>query len=71
MLGLELAEKIPAFASSDKSAAIQFTNRLHAFGVLTIPAGTQVIRLLPPLNLKPQEAGEGISIIEDVVKSLT
>jgi acetylornithine/N-succinyldiaminopimelate aminotransferase len=70
MLGLELAEKIPAFSSSDKSAAVQFTNRMHAAGVLVIPAGTQVIRLLPPLNLKPQEAGEGISIIEDVVKSL-
>ena len=70
MLGLELAEKIPAFASSDKPAAIQMTNRLHQSGVLVIPAGTQVIRLLPPLNLKPQEAGEGISKIEEVVKSL-
>ena len=70
MLGLELAEKIPAFAASEKSAAIQFTNRLHAAGVLVIPAGTQVIRLLPPLNLKPQEAGEGISKIEEVVKLL-
>ena len=70
MLGLELAEKIPAFASSDKSPAIQFVNRLHAAGVLTIPAGTHVIRLLPPLNLKPQEAGEGIAIIEEIVKSL-
>jgi acetylornithine/N-succinyldiaminopimelate aminotransferase len=70
MLGLELAEKIPAFASSDKSAAIQMTNRLQQAGVLVIPAGTQVIRLLPPLNLKPQEAGEGIAKIEEVIKSL-
>ena len=70
MLGLELAEKIPAFASSDKSPAIQFVNRLHAAGVLTIPAGTHVIRLLPPLNLKPQEAGEGIAVIGEIVKSL-
>jgi acetylornithine/succinyldiaminopimelate/putrescine aminotransferase len=37
---------------------------------LTVPAGTQIIRLLPPLNLKPAEAGEGISKIEEVVKSL-
>jgi acetylornithine/N-succinyldiaminopimelate aminotransferase len=72
MLGLELVEKekIPAFASSDKTAAIQFTNRLHEAGVLVIPAGMQVIRLLPPLNLKPQEAGEGVSKIEEIVKSL-
>ena len=70
MLGLELREKIPAFAVSEKSAAIQFTNRMQAAGVLVIPAGTQIIRLLPPLNLKPQEAGEGIAKIEEVVKSL-
>jgi len=70
MLGLELAEKIPAFAAGDKTAAVQFVNRLHQAGVLTIPAGTQIVRLLPPLNLKPQEAGEGISRIEEVVKSL-
>jgi acetylornithine/N-succinyldiaminopimelate aminotransferase len=70
MLGLELVEKIPGFASSDKPAAVQFVNRLHLAGVLTIPAGTQIVRLLPPLNLKPQEAGEGIGKIEEVVKSL-
>jgi acetylornithine aminotransferase/acetylornithine/N-succinyldiaminopimelate aminotransferase len=70
MLGIELAENIPAFAGSDKTAAVQFVNRLHAAGVLAIPAGTQIVRLLPPLNLKPQEAGEGISIIEQIVKSL-
>jgi acetylornithine aminotransferase/acetylornithine/N-succinyldiaminopimelate aminotransferase len=70
MLGLELAEKISAFAASDMPAAVQFVNRLHAAGVMTIPAGTHVIRLLPPLNLKPQEAGEGISKIEEAVKAL-
>ena len=72
MLGLEFVEKekIPALASSDKPVAIQLTNRLHQAGVLVIPAGTQVIRLLPPLNLKPQEAGEGIAKIEEVIKSL-
>jgi acetylornithine/N-succinyldiaminopimelate aminotransferase len=70
ILGLELAEKIPAFAASEKTPAIQFTNRLQAAGLLVVPAGYQIVRLLPPLNLKPQEAGEGISLIEQVVKSL-
>ena len=72
MLGLEFVEKekIPALAASDKPVSIQMTNRLQQAGVLVIPAGTQVIRLLPPLNLKPQEAGEGIAKIEEVVKSL-
>jgi acetylornithine/N-succinyldiaminopimelate aminotransferase len=70
MLGIELAEKIPGFAGSDKTAALQFVNRLHLSGVLAVPAGTHIVRLLPPLNLKPQEAGEGITLIEEIVKSL-
>lgn len=72
MLGLELVEKekITALAKSEKSAAIQFTNRMQAAGVLVIPAGMQTVRLLPSLNLKPQGAGEGITRIEEVVKSL-
>jgi acetylornithine aminotransferase/acetylornithine/N-succinyldiaminopimelate aminotransferase len=70
MLGLELAEHVPGFAGSDKPAALQMVNRLHAAGVLTIPAGTHIVRLLPPLNLKPQEAGEGVSLIEQVVQTL-
>ncbi len=70
MLGIELMDKIPAFAASEKSPALQFVNRLHAAGVLTVPAGNQIIRLLPPLNLSAQEADEGISKIEEVVKSL-
>jgi acetylornithine aminotransferase/acetylornithine/N-succinyldiaminopimelate aminotransferase len=70
MLGLELAENIPALAASDKPAAVQVVNRLHAAGVLTIPAGTQIVRLLPPLNLRAHEAAEGMSKIEEVVKAL-
>jgi acetylornithine aminotransferase/acetylornithine/N-succinyldiaminopimelate aminotransferase len=70
ILGIELQEKIPAFAGSDKPVAIQFVNRLHAAGLMTVPAGAQIVRLLPPLNLKPQEAAEGITKIEEVVRSI-
>jgi acetylornithine aminotransferase/acetylornithine/N-succinyldiaminopimelate aminotransferase len=70
MLGLELADHVPGFSGSDKPAALQMVNRLHAAGVLTIPAGTQIVRLLPPLNLKPQEAGEGVRLIEKIVQTL-
>ena len=72
LLGFELADKsdIPAFASQDKAASIQFVNRLHEMGLLTIPAGTQVVRLLPPLNLTQAQAQEGIGLIERLVKSL-
>ncbi len=70
MIGLQLAEKIPAFAGADKPASTQFVNRLHAAGALAIPSGLQVVRLLPPLNLQDTETREGIRIIESVVKEL-
>ena len=72
LIGLELCEreKIPAFASVDKGSSIQFVNRLHEAGVLTIPSGSQVIRLLPALNLNRHQAEEGLAIIEGIVKKL-
>ncbi|HOB99490.1 MAG TPA: aspartate aminotransferase family protein [Verrucomicrobiota bacterium] len=72
MIGFELADKeaIPAFASGPKTAAAQFVDRLHAAGVLTVPAGARVVRLLPPLNLSRAEADEGLAIIEQVVRGL-
>jgi len=72
MLGLELAPKeaIPALAASEKTASIQFVNLLQEAGVLAIPSGLQVVRLLPPLNLTRAQAEEGIGVIERVVKSL-
>jgi acetylornithine/succinyldiaminopimelate/putrescine aminotransferase len=44
--------------------------RLHAAGVLTVPAGTSVIRFLPALNLTRPEAMEGLRAIEAVVAEL-
>jgi len=72
MIGVEIAEKaaIPAFATSDKVAAMQLVNRLHEAGLLTIPSGSQVLRLLPPLNLTRAQAEEGIAILERVVRGL-
>jgi acetylornithine/succinyldiaminopimelate/putrescine aminotransferase len=72
MLGLEVVEKekIPALASIDKAASVQLVNRLHQAGVLTIPAGPQVVRLLPALNLTRAQAEEGVRLIEQVVSGL-
>jgi acetylornithine aminotransferase/acetylornithine/N-succinyldiaminopimelate aminotransferase len=72
MIGIELAEKdrIPALAAGDKTASIQFVNRLHEAGVLAIPSGAQVIRLLPALNLTRPQAEEGLKVIESVVARL-
>ena len=70
MVGVELASNIPAFAGEGKTAAVRFTNLLHAAGLLAIPAGTQIIRFLPALNLRRDEADEGLKIIESVVATL-
>jgi acetylornithine/succinyldiaminopimelate/putrescine aminotransferase len=72
MLGVEVAAKetITAFASSEKTASIQFINRLHEAGVLAIPSGAQVVRILPPLNLSRAQAEEGLAVIRRVVKDL-
>ena len=72
MLGFELkpTAEIKGFAGSDKAASLQMVNRLHEEGLLTIPSGTQVVRLLPALNLTSAQAEEGIAIIERVVKAL-
>ncbi len=50
--------------------AIDVVKRLHERGVLTVPAGNSVIRLLPPLNLSREEAEEGLRAIESVVVDL-
>ena len=71
MLGMELAPdlaKLPGDAS--KAQSLRFVNVLHAAGLLTIPAGTQVIRLLPALNLRPDEAEAGLKTIESAVANL-
>jgi acetylornithine/N-succinyldiaminopimelate aminotransferase len=72
MLGFELrpADQIKGFAGSDKPASLQMVNRLHEEGLLTIPSGTQIVRLLPALNLTSAQAAEGIAIIERVVKAV-
>lgn len=69
MLGFEVApkERLPALAGGDKPASIQVVNRLHEAGVLTVPAGAQVVRLLPALNLSAAEADEALAVIERVV----
>ena len=43
----------------------------YTAGLLAIPAGTQIIRFLPALNLRRSEADEGLRIIETVVANLS
>ena len=71
MLGMELTPNLAKLpGDTAKAQSLRFVNVLHAAGLLTIPAGTQVIRLLPALNLRPDEAEEGLKIIESAIAKL-
>jgi acetylornithine/N-succinyldiaminopimelate aminotransferase len=61
MIGIEFQ---PQFKASN------VVKELHKRGLLTVPAGTSVIRLLPALNLSRAEAAEGLQIIEQLVVDL-
>jgi acetylornithine/N-succinyldiaminopimelate aminotransferase len=71
MLGIELSPSLNHLPGDpQKSISVRFVNVLHAAGLLTIPAGAQVVRLLPPLNLSASEAEEALAVIESAVAHL-
>ena len=71
MLGIELSPNIPNLpGDATKTQAARVTNLLHAAGVMVIPAGANVLRLLPALNLSRGEAQEGLNVIESVIAKL-
>ncbi|MFM7102666.1 MAG: aspartate aminotransferase family protein [Verrucomicrobiota bacterium] len=72
MQGLELQprETIPGLAGVDRPASLQVVNRLHEAGVLTIPSGNQVVRLLPALDVGRAQLEEGLAALETVIRSL-
>jgi acetylornithine/succinyldiaminopimelate/putrescine aminotransferase len=71
MVGIELVPAIPNLPGDpSKTQAIRLANLFHAVGLLAIPAGAQIMRFLPPLNLKRSEAEEGLKLIESVVAGI-
>jgi acetylornithine/N-succinyldiaminopimelate aminotransferase len=70
MIGIELQNDIPSFRKSDTPTSIQMVNRLHEAGLVLIPAGTNVVRFLPALNLTRADAEESISIFTGVIEEL-
>jgi len=70
MIGIELAPQAAGLNMPNRAPSLQFVNRLHEAGLLTIPSGTHVVRLLPPLNLTQLQAEEGLSIIANLIRNL-
>lgn len=71
MLGMELASPIPNLPGDPaKTVSVRVANLFHDAGLLTVPAGAQILRLLPPLNLRPSEVQEALHLIESVVAKI-
>jgi acetylornithine/succinyldiaminopimelate/putrescine aminotransferase len=58
MIGIELKQKSAPYLS-----------KLVEKGLLALPAGVNVIRLLPPLVMTEEELRQGISILKEVLGS--
>jgi acetylornithine aminotransferase/acetylornithine/N-succinyldiaminopimelate aminotransferase len=68
MIGIELQPALAGLAGDPaRLPSLRFVDQLHAAGVLAIPAGPNVVRLLPPLNLSRDEAVFGLERIESVI----
>lgn len=69
LLGLELNStswKIP----EGKTPALFFVSALLNAGLLTVPAGPDALRLLPPLNVTDAEMQEALQILRQVLEKM-
>jgi acetylornithine/succinyldiaminopimelate/putrescine aminotransferase len=69
LLGVELRDFRWKDGSGDdgKTPALRLTLKLIDRGLLVVPAGENVIRLLPPLNVSPAECDEAAAILRDTL----
>jgi acetylornithine/N-succinyldiaminopimelate aminotransferase len=74
LIGIELnvaaMEPSTLWKSSGKTPAIWVVSALAEKGLLTVPAGPDVVRLLPPLVVTEAEAIEALGILRDVLFDL-
>ena len=66
LIGIGLDEKlIPA--GEGETCALKVVKSLITNGLITVPAGPETLRLLPPLNVTDAEVDEALAIIRDVL----
>ena len=64
VIDVEELEKLEPFRMSGQSPSIYLVNLLSKNGLLTVPAGAEVLRWLPPLNVDKNEVEEAIKIMK-------
>lgn len=66
LLGIGLdAKRIPV--GDGETPALKIVKSLISKGLITVPAGPETIRLLPPLNVTDEEVDEALAIVRDVL----
>ncbi len=75
MLGIvveeETVQSIAGFAESHLTPAVFLVKQLMNAGLLTVPAGPDVVRLLPALDIRRPIAEEGLAILQSTFDQLT
>jgi acetylornithine/N-succinyldiaminopimelate aminotransferase len=66
LLGVEVQDFAP-LEGEEGTPALRLTRRLMSAGLLVVPAGELTIRLLPPLNVTPDECAEALEILRGVL----
>jgi len=71
MIGIVLDPEVfrPVVSSGEAPSIFLVKALMHA-GLLTVPAGPDVVRWLPPLNLSPGDLDEAVSILESTLEKL-
>ena len=70
LIGVELDSRFESLSDGKRLPSQVVVNRLMENGLLTIPAGPKVIRLLPPLIVEKAEVQQALEIIQLTLRSL-
>ena len=71
MLGIVLNEEpFTPLLGEGESPSLHLVKALMKSGLLTVPAGPDVVRWLPPLNVTPAEIDEAILLLEKTLAHL-
>jgi acetylornithine/N-succinyldiaminopimelate aminotransferase len=69
LLGIELVADFATRAGcGTRPPSLWMVDRLHEAGLLTVPAGANAIRWLPPLNVTREEVSQAVDILRSVLE---
>ena len=70
MIGIVFRERFSTRLDGSRPLSLQLVVSLAEEGMLPIPAGGDVVRFLPPLNLSATQADEAVARLEQTIRKL-